>query len=56
MTNEEIIAKIFYMGITMSNSIKAKKKDEKELLSLCKKLEKSGVIEDAAKLYQKMCE
>jgi len=49
--NAEIIAELFYKGIKMANSQKVYKKDEKELMGLCKQLEENGAIESAEELF-----
>ena len=49
--NAEIIAELLYKGIKMANSQKVYKKDEKELMGLCKQLEENGAIESAEELF-----
>ena len=54
LSNKELIASIFYMGIGMANS-KPIKKNEVELQRLCKECERRGFVEDGEALYERVC-
>lgn len=53
MTNEQLIANMFYMGVAVANEKKPAKKREVTIARICKELEKRNIIEDANALYEK---
>lgn len=53
LSNEELIAQMFYYGIACSNEKKPAKSREQAIARVCKELEERGIVEDALKLYER---